>query len=346
VTEAHVLSPYKVSPSRVNALLSCGIAFKLKYEEKLPEETSGSAALFGSVVHQALEVWGVDRSQPLLPLMQDAWEVVTEGTAAGEFVKVYKRLSVEAIRTKHAIVEARKKRGIDTKVVTMTGDWKKSHIAKRISHLLRDWIPRLEADPKTIWRFTERDPLPGLYDESLPLARRYEERWKHLPNVIHSEFKASVTWKEWEFDCRIDAIEPLVDKDTGEVVGVGVTDYKTYRNEPAEHKDWRQVTMYDRGVSTLLDQGVLTLPPQFDGLPILVGVDYVRLGTRRYWQLGQEDFDRLERELTDYTAIVSGKHYLPAEKGRNVDFCPYPSQCCLGTCLAAGGRATPVEVNL
>lgn len=43
--------PRRISPSRVNALVSCGIAFRMKYVEGLPEEVSGSSALFGSVIH-------------------------------------------------------------------------------------------------------------------------------------------------------------------------------------------------------------------------------------------------------------------------------------------------------
>jgi hypothetical protein len=347
------LNPYKVSPSRVNTLLSCGTSFEMRYVDKLPAERSGSAALFGSVVHKALEDWGTDRSQRLLPLMQNAWEAVTEGTMVAEFVQAYKRLSIEAIKTKHEITTRRP----EIKNVVMTKDWKQSNIAKRISLLLEDYIPRLEADEATIWQFTENDPLPALYDESLPLARRYEERWKHLPNVLLTEFRADVPWKKWIFDCWIDTIEVVTDKATGQQY-LGILDYKTYRRKPPMLKDWRQSAMYYVGVLEMFTEGRLPINPEYLKLPLLVGVDYVRWADtsdwnyapacppRRFWKFGHEDRVRLERELQRYSNIVERGDFLPAEKNRNADFCDYPSRCCLRTNAQTGGSCEPVGLSL
>lgn len=351
------LDPYKVSPSRVNTLLSCGTMFEMKYVEKLPEERSGSSALFGNVVHKALEDWGQDRSQPLLPLMQNAWLHCTEGTMVNEFVQVYQRLSVEAIKKKHEIIQARAARNIETKAVHMTKDWKQSDIAKRIGHLLEDWVPRIEADPLSIWKFTEHDPLPGLYDESLPLAKRYEQRWKHLPNIYHPEFKAEVKWRKWTFDCRIDTIEQVYDFGTGETF-LGVVDYKTYKRKPPMLKDWRQCAMYYAGLLEMIQDDRLPIPRKILEQPIRIGIDYVRwqdttdwkypppCPPRRFWRFTPEDLDRLERELQRYSNIVERGDFLPAEKGRNPDFCDYPSNCCLRTTSHVGGCAEPVGMEL
>ena len=353
---SETLDPYKVSPSRFNTLLSCGTMFEMRYVQKLPTEASGSSALFGTVVHKALEDWGADRSQDLLKLMQAAWLSCTEGTMVNEFVQAYQRLSIECIKTKHEIVEARKKRGIETKAVHMTNDWKKSYAAKKLANLLADYLPRLEADPATIWRFTEQDQLPALYDESLPLAKRYEARWGHLPNVYLTEFRSDVQWKKWTFDCRIDTIEQIVDKDTGEMF-LGITDYKSYKRKPPVMKDWRQGAMYYAGVLEMLSEGRLPLNPKLLELPIVLVFDYVRwqdttdwnyppaCGPRRYFRYFPADLERLERELQRYSNIVERGDFLPAEKGRNPDYCDYPSSCCLRNTKAAGGCANVVSIN-
>jgi hypothetical protein len=67
---------------------------------------------------------------------------------------------------------------------------------------------------------------------------------------------------------------------------------------------------------------------------------------RSFAEFGPADFDRLERELNDYAVMVDNEVYLPAEKNRNPDFCPFPSQCCLRSTQATGGSAKPVEVEL
>lgn len=343
--EQRPFDPRKISASRVNSLLSCGVAFKMKYLDKVPEETSGSAALFGSVVHKALEDWGPNREQDLLALMRQAWLHVTEGTTVRDFIGEYAPLSGRAIRLEHQI----RTRRPEIKVVRMTKDWKTDPICAEIEELVSSWLPRLEAG--SFWRFSERDPLPTLYDESLVLARRYEARWRHLPPALHTEFAFDLPWRGFRLTGYIDAIENAMDRDTGEQFGYLIGDYKTYRNEPPPQKDYRQKVMYDVAVRELVAAGVLQLPNP--DLPLLVCMDYVRwtdawktTKAREVAQMGPEDHDRLERELNAYLGIVERGDFLPAEKGRNPDFCGYPGQCCLRNCAAAGGAVTKVEVNL
>lgn len=344
--------PRRISPSRVEALNQCGVAFRLKYVDGMPEEVSGSAALFGSVVHQALEWWAPDRSKPLLELMRNAWPAVGGDTIAA-FLQEYQPLSGESIREQHKIKEAWAARGKESKAPWMTADYKKSDVAKKINRLLGEWLPRLEEGSH--YRFTERDPLARLYDDSLVLAKRYEARWQHLPHPLHTEFKFEVPWRGFTLIGYIDTVEPLLDRETKELVGVGVIDYKTYGKAPAEFKDWRQLVIYDVAFNFLIESGQLRLPVDVSDIPVLIGVDYVRwqdtkdwegCKPRRFWAVGPEDHDRLERELNAYANTVEGGNYLPAEKGRNPDFCPFPSQCCLRFTAAAGGSCERVEVNL
>lgn len=342
--EQREFDPVQISPSRVNSYLSCGVAFERKYIQGEPEEMSGSAALFGSVVHHALEKWAINRGQDLVSLMASAWIAETEGTAVNDFIGAYQAIAVEVLRAeKDAADEFELKNGRETKAVRMTGAFKKSAAARKEWQLLQDWLPRLRDESP--WRFNDRDPLPALYNESLILAKKYAERWGHLPPALSTEFGFDYKWNGFLLNGYIDSIEPLLSED-GEITGLLVLDYKTYRAEPAPMKDWRQMVMYDVAVRGLAERD--TLPAHIgslilSGIPLYVGCDFPRMLTRKYWEISEADHAQLLRELTMYTNAVHAKVFLPAEKGRNPDFCPYPESCCLVT--KGEGTATAVEVN-
>lgn len=344
--EGYVFESRHISPSRFNALLSCGIAFKLKYIDGVREESSGSAAMFGSVVHRALEWWATDRTQDLLPLMRKAWiDVFTKADVPSlvEFIEAYQGLSVKAIRLEHEIRQEWAARGKESKAPRMTKQFKESAVAREIAKLEGKFYLRIQDESP--WKFREDGQLAALYDESLVLAKRYEAKYSHLANAIFTEFKFEVPFRGWMLRGYIDVIEPLTNKKTGEDF-IGITDYKIYARESAEQKDWRQKVIYAVAVDYLIAQGSLVLPAEYADLPIYTGVDYVRLGRRDFCQMGPEDFDRLERELQKYGVMIDNEVFLPAEKNRMPDFCPFPSQCCLRSCAAAGGSARPVEVEL
>ena len=331
-------NPSQISASRVNAYLSCGQAFEMKYIQNLPEQVSGSAALFGLVIHHALERWAINRKHDLVTLMSQAWLAETEGTSVNDFIGAYQAIAVEVLRAeKTAAEEFLSRNGRETKAVRMTASFKKSKAFAKEQKLLAEWLPRLEKDSP--WRFTERDPLPALYNESLVLAKKYAARWANLPDAWVTEFGFDVKFHDFILNGYIDSIEPLVNAD-GEIEAMLVVDYKTYAKEPAEQKDWRQVVMYDVAVRQLIEREALLLP--VDDLPILVCLDYPRLLERKYWRITEKDHDRLATELRMYRAGVSNGVFLPAEKGRNPDFCPYPENCCLRT--KGEGCAIPVEV--
>lgn len=356
--EGQKFDPRRISPSRVNSLVSCGIAFRMKYLEGMPEELSGSAALFGSVIHLALEKWAVTeivegtgevvegRSGDLLTMMRQAWLDFGDDKAPviSEFIRAYQSISSEVIRAEHAAAEAFKERmKKECKAPRMTKEFKQSAACKKLNSLYAKWQKRL--NDESFYRFKEEfDPLPKLYDQSLVIARRYQALWGHLPPAYHAELGFEEPWRGFTLHGYIDSIEPIIDRETGVQIGVGIIDYKTYAKEPAEHKDWRQVVMYDVAYRSLIERNVV--PPIPEGQKLLIGIDYVKLGTRSFWEVGPADYDRLERELTAYTNTVEGGNFLPAEKGRNVDFCPFPSACCLRNCVAAGGETKTVEVNL
>lgn len=338
-----------VSPSRVTALTSCGVAFKMKYIDGVPEQRSGSAALFGSVLHRGLEWWAPDRHQDLRPLIDKAWYDVTKGTAVETFITKYRGLSTQAIALEQEIRERRP----EVKKVRMTGDWKKSDVARAIAKLIREWAPKLVADSP--WRFSERDPLPALYDESVQWADTYQLRCHTLPNIWHGEFGFEEAWRGFTLKGYIDTVEPVISPE-GELVAVLVNDYKSYAKEPAELKDWRQCAMYYVAFLQLVERGAITLPVSLDEVPLLVGVDYLRwkpgwkddqgrdFPPRRYWSFNEADLARLEMELRAYRGIVEGGHFLPAQKNFNPDFCNYPESCCLRNTSAAGGGAVLVNV--
>ncbi|MBA2726493.1 MAG: PD-(D/E)XK nuclease family protein [Actinobacteria bacterium] len=325
-----------IHSSSVQSLSSCGIQFEMRYMKHLPEEKSGSAALFGLVCHRALEWWAVDRTQSLLLLMEKAWAEMVEGTPLEGFLKDYARLSKDAIRLEHQIRQDWASKGKESKAPRMTKDFKESAVAGKISSLLARYAKAMH---DSAWRFTDNDPLPGLYDESLVLSKRYERDNRHLPNVLKAEFKFMVEWRSFTLKGTVDSLE-LLRGPRGEASALLVTDYKSYRKEASEQKDYRQMVMYHLAAAAVRDD--LGIDPL---IPLYVGIDYIRLGTRTYWEMGEPDFVRLERELNVFRSMVDQKHFLPAQKSYNPDYCAYPSRCCMTSTAVAGGQANLVEVT-
>lgn len=317
-------NPAKISASRVNKYLGCGVEFRRYYIDGEPEQRSGSAALFGNVVHKALETWALNRSQDLVTLMAQAWLEVTEGTTVRDFLGHYQRISVDVMKAEASARASFEKRnpGKESKAPRMTKEFKQSDAAKRLYALVDEWLPKLEAGSP--WKFSERDPLPNLYDESLILGKKYAAKWRHLPAAIHTEFAFDVEWNGFRLTGYIDNIEPYVVD--GELIAYQTVDYKTYAKEPAEQKDWRQGVIYEVAVTDLRDRGILPLLPD---VPIVPVFDYVRLGFRRDFRYTEADRSELLRELTLYRRGVDAEIFLPADKSRNPDFCSYPDNCCL-----------------
>ncbi len=346
--EREPFNPLKVSPSRLNSFVSCGVAFKMSYIDRLPPQRSGSAALFGSVLHQAQETWAPDRRSSLIQHTRDAWADYCKGTVIGDFLAEYAVLSADALWKEKEIRDAWLEKGKVSKAPRMTAEWKKSEIGQKIASIWARWHDRL--DKESFYRFSEYDPLPALYDESLVIAGRYQQRFGNLAAPLFTEMELDAEFRGFTINAYIDTVEPVYGPD-GEIIALCILDYKSYRLVPAPLKDYRQVVMYDAGLRSLVERGAVDLPTD---VPWYVGVDYLRWtdswvnedGTphppRRFWTVSEADYDRLERELQMYRSAVEAGVFLPAEKGRKADFCDYPDNCCLRNCGAAGGGLTEV----
>lgn len=310
----------RVSPSRVGKYAECGLAFKFHYIDKVPAETVGSAALFGSVVHLAREWWVTDRRQDLIKLMERAWlEECKDEPTIRAFLTEYQAISRRACRLEEEIRRARP----EIKAVRMTKDWKTSDVARDTNRLLGKWYDRLNNE--TRYRFSERDPLPALYDESLVLAWKYSERWKHLPNALHSEFAFDFQWEGYTLIGKIDEIGRVLSPD-GEQLGYSVEDAKTYRNEPHRFRDSRQLAIYDLAVRHLNDAGVLGL--DLEQYPIFPVIDLMRLGVKwKFEPVREIEHRRLLSELRQYQRGVEHEVFLPAAKSCRADFCDYAGVC-------------------
>lgn len=318
----------KISPSRVNKYLTCGVQFRRYYIDKEPPKLSGSAALFGNVIHKALEKWSLDRSQSLVSLTAQAWMTETrkdgKDTVVTRFIREYQAISIEVMRAEKAAAESfeARNKGKVSKAPRMTKEFKESDAAKKLNRLLGQWIPKLNADSP--WRFTEYDPLPNLYDESLKVAKRYAQKWSHLPKSIHTEFEFTVEWEGFVLTGFVDNIEPVIDGD--ELVELQIVDYKTYAKVPPLQKDWRQGAIYQVAVNHLRSTGQLPIP---ESVPVRIVFDYPRLLLRRDFVYGPEDIALLKDELEMYSRAVDAEVFLPANKSQNPDFCDYPEDCCL-----------------
>lgn len=325
----------RVSPSRIGAYADCGEKFRFKYIEGVAPERYGSAALFGKVMHNAREHWVMDRKRDLIELVRRAWvEETKDEPSVAAFIQQYAKLSGEAIRLCEQIKRAR------PEIVNprMTKDFKSSEVAKRIGKLLGVWLARLNASK---YDFSERDPLPGLYDESLTLAWKYGDKWCGLPNALHTEFAFEVEWHGFILNGFIDDISQLVDKDTGEMLGYGIFDAKTYRYSP-EHsgKDSRQLCIYGIAVRDLVSRGALDL--DLEKYQLYAAVDRMRLLDRKFYDIGDDAERALLRELLAYKRGVENDVYIPATKTCASQFCDFRDACIFNH--GTGGKE--VELNV
>ncbi len=299
----------------------------MHYIDGLPEERSGSAALFGNVIHTGLEHWATDHKQDLVTLVAQAWmENTKRHKPTQDFIRAYQAISVRVMKAeaKAKVQWEKANPGKESKAPRRTAIFKAMPEAIELNRLLAKWIPKLEDSP---WQFTENDPLPALYDESLQVAARYSRKYKGEVNFLHTEFGFRVRWKGFILRGYIDGILELLDND-GKVIAYLIIDYKTYRAEAAAMKDWRQGVMYDVAVADLIERGALNLDPS---LPRFVVFDYVRLLKRKDYAIGDADRTQLFKELYTYTQAVKGQIFLPAHKGTNPEYCGYPENCCMLT---------------
>ena len=325
----------RVSPSRIGAYADCGEKFRLKYIEHVPVETMGSAALFGKVVHRARETWVLDRSKNLIELMERAWpEELRDEPTLSAFITEYQAISRKACRLEEEIRRARP----EIRAPRMTKDWKQSSVAKDTNRLLAKWLDRLNKESR--YKFSERDPLPALYDESLILAWKYSDKYRHLPPAFYTEFGFEMEWEGFTFNGFIDDISPLIDKDTGEMTAIGVVDAKTYRYPPDhDFKDGRQLGIYRLAVQEYVKRGVLDL--DLEKYPLYCGVDLMRLLEMRWFHLDETDDAHLLRELQMYERGVENEVFIPASKSCKADFCDFAGQCA----FYHGNKSKVLEVN-
>ena len=334
-------NPKRVSPSRIGTYADCGEAFRLKYVEGVAPERCGSAALFGKVMHKAREEWVLDRKLDLVKLTQQAWKHETQDDPViAAFLDQYQRLSIKAIAVERQIFHDREAQGRPVKMVRMTKDWKESTIAKAIEALMREWLEPLNKGSK--YEFTERDPLPSLYDESLVLARRYSIENQDLPTAYESEFPFEFEWNGYTLNGFIDEICPIIDPRTGIQRGVGVVDAKTYRNAPVHAgKDSRQLIIYSLALKHYYNAGVLDIP--IDKYPIYQGIDRMRLLEWKWYQYTDSDEARLLRELQMYSRGIEAEVYIPASKTCNANYCDFAKHCIFYT--HEGGHEVDIEIH-
>ena len=336
------VDPYRLSHSRLDSYCRCGKAFEAHYVKRLPREVQAGSALFGTVIHAALEKWSLNRRTRLPLLVANAWLDVSKGTSLLDFIREYAPIALE---TKEVLAEILERRP-EISQPRRTKDFNQHPVSKKSFVLFRDWLPKLNEGSG--YRFAISDSLPALYDESLLLAERYEKRMKHLPPSLVTEFAFEVQWQGFWLSGYVDSIEPLVDRDTGEVVGIAIVDYKTGQPRPLM-KHYRQLAFYEIAVSTLIADGFLVLPDYCQGLVLYPGVDWVKwdssclerdgIEKREFFRFGHLDRKRVHEELRQYARGVEAEVFLPAHSRADAHFCDYGASCCLLSTSLAGGEA-------
>ena len=317
---SEALNPRRVSASRIGKYSECGLAYKFAYVDKVPYPASGSAALFGTVLHAAREIWVLDRTLNLRSLVEKAWRDETkDDPSISAFLTEYQPLQA---RVRERIAQILSDRP-DVKQVRSTKDWKESKEKRDVDALTEAWLPRLN---ESRWKFTPSDPITKLYDESLSVAARYERRWRHLPPAVSTEAGFEIEWCGFTLVGRIDEVGILLDHATGEMHGYTVEDAKTYREEPHTFRDSRQLVMYDLAVRDLVKRGVL--PLDLEKYPLFPVIDLMRLCKKlKYPPVTPIDAARLKSELEQYERGVLNGVYLPAAKSCRAQFCDWQTVC-------------------
>ena len=177
----------------------------MRYVDGVPSEEIGGAALYGSVIHDALQHWALNRSQNLSLILESSWLRVTSGDEAGEAITQLLPLIGRAKKLSQQIVADRASAGTETKNVRATKAWKDSGVAQELAGL-----DKLE---ESKWRFAKNKPLPVLYADSLNWAEEYEPANNDLPTALQTEFRFNVPFRGFDLHGMVDAIRPVLSLD-------------------------------------------------------------------------------------------------------------------------------------
>lgn len=318
-----MIDPTIISPSRLTQYSECGRKFEFRYIDGIRPPRAPSRQLFGSVMHAAREVWVMDRSLDMVPLVKAAW--AAEGAKdkpLGTFLEAYESLSVAARMEQQQILMRRP----ELSNVRASKDWKESKIYGQILALLDTLSDAMEG---SVWSFTKTDPLPSLYDESITLARAYSNRWRHLPNALLVELGFTVPWRGFTLTGRIDDLTIFEHPRIGPFLGA--TDAKTHREDPFAPKFADQVVLYRvalREAIALDRPGTELLDPD---MPVLCGIDAMRLYDQpeayRWFEIDEKQERRLLRVLEQYKRGVENAVYTPAAVRCDNMGCGFKQMC-------------------
>jgi hypothetical protein len=259
----------------------------------------------------------------MVPLVKQAWrEQGDRDKPLGEFLAAYEALSVRARAEQDRIGQRRP----ELRNVAASKDWKESAVKAEIDTLVADLADRMEG---SVWTFTKTDPLPSLYDESIVLSRAYAKRWRHLPNAMLVEIGFTVPWQGFSLTGRIDDLTLFEHPTLGPFYGI--TDAKTHREDPFAPKLIDAGVMYRvamRECIALARPGFERLDPE---MPMLYGVDAMRLHAEehayRWFEIDEAQERRLLRVLEQYQRGVRNAVFTPAANRCDFMGCGYREIC-------------------
>lgn len=312
-----------ISPSRLSQFSECGRKFEFRYIDGIKPPRAPSRQLFGSIMHRAREQWVMNRNADMVPMVKAAWaEEGAKDEPLGSFLAAYESLSVQA-RMERATIG---KRRPELKNVAASKDWKEHPLKLQIDELVASLADHMKA---SVWSFTQTDPLPSLYDESITLARGYSDRWRHLPTPLMTEVGFTVPWHGFTLTGRIDDITLFEHPEIGQFYGA--TDAKTHKEDPFAPKFMDQGVMYRvaiREAITLRRPGLEDLDPD---MPVLVGIDAMRLYNQpeayRWFEVDERQERRLLHVLMQYRRGIENAVYTPAAARCDNMGCGYREIC-------------------
>jgi hypothetical protein len=318
-----MIDPTIISPSRLSQFSECGRKFEFRYIDGIKPPRAPSRQLFGNIMHAARERWVVDRRSDMVPFVKQAWREQGEKDAPlGAFLADYEALSVRA-RAEKQIILARRP---ELKAVGQSKDWKENPVKAEIDALLATLALQME---QSVWTFTDTDPLPSLYDESIVLARNYAARWRHLPNAMMVEAGFTIPWEGFTLTGRIDDVTLFEHPVLGSFYGL--TDAKTHKEDPFAPKMLDQLVNYRisfREAIALGRPGFEVFDPD---MPVLCGVDAMRLysdpNPYRWFEITERQERRLLHVMRAYKRGVENAVFTPNAARCDNKGCGYKTIC-------------------
>lgn len=239
-----------LSASRINLAQKCGLAFKYNYIDHLPQPTESAAAIFGSGMHAAVEIWyggsgpitednaHVHKDLDLVDLMDQQWPDRLP-PRIWLFVKELAELDSECDAVASAIQFQRPQ----LKAPRQTVAFQNSDASKQFQEKKSEMLGMLAKFEEIRWP-NDEDPYKAFL-KARELAARLQKEWQPLPRPLLVEEPFRLEFEGFVLRGAIDQVRRDPDLITGEMKPPEVNDLKTGRQLMTQMEAFTQAWTYN-----------------------------------------------------------------------------------------------------